>query len=1202
LKNYLRVVLSLILALVFATPAFAAITGTISGTVTDSSGAVVPGAKVVALDQQTGISRMTTSDSKGFYSFPDLAIGNYSISTSVTNFQSFEAKDIRIDANSAVRTDISLKVGSVTTKMVVTANPVTVETVSSSTGEVIDSEKMTAVPLNGRSFTDLLALQPGVAPYAVETGGALAPSGSLTTGNVSVNGGRGASNGFMVNGIDVNDGVENSTAIVPNLDSLEEFRIITSNYDAEYGNFSGGQVNVVTKGGTNVFHGEGFEFLRNTVFNARGYSFLTTPPTRGNYNQSIYGGTFGGPIKKDKIFFFGDFQGTYQKIGTSDSSSTPSATDLTGNVTDWATLLNGYGGTVNGTGWAGVLTNRLGYTVSANEPYFGASCTTTTACVFPGYTIPTRAWDPVAAPIIAAKYIPTPNSSQSNAKFAGGLQPYFVTTANSNTLKDYKEGGRVDFNTRYGDLFAYYFLDRDIVGNPYGGGTDGQFPDATQDRAQMANIGITTIFKNNSVNSFRFGYVRNAAQIGNPTYKTPGPSLGSLGFVTPWGPTGGIGNIASGLAGVPQISISEGGSFGTPTETQGRYVNTFQWVDNYTKVVGTHTYQFGVNYHYDQIDERNYYDVNGGFSFADSNETGLGFADFLLGAENGSFTQASPQILDSRSHYAAGYVQDSWRIKNNLTLNYGVRYEITTPWYDTQNKLETIIPGEQSVVFPGAPKGWVFPGDRGVHRTLGPIHYDKFAPRFGFAYVPKTSGSWMDKVTGGDKLSIRGSVGFFYTNFQDESGFVEVGDAPYGLYYQAPVQTMLSTPYVDRGTQNIELQKFPFSFPPTNVSASNPDNNIPWASYEPLSSSDAIGANNTTPYIESYFLGLQRELGRGTVLTLNYVGSQGRHLADSQEANPGVASICLGLTAATLAPGQAACKPKAESNKYELKNGSYVYGTRTLDQDNGEGLAFGANPYLNTNATSNYNSAQISLKHNSKIWNALIGYTYGKSMDDASTLTDYANPFNASKSYSLSSYNVKQYMVASYTVHIPVEMWTANRTVRLIAGGWSVTGITKMAAGQPIAMSDSEDWSLCGCSGVDFPYYTPGNLFAGGAKGAHNPRDFVSGTSTRYPYFNTSLFTAEGKEGAAYGIAGNSLRRFFPGPGLDHTDVTIQRDFHLYHAHTVAVRLEAFNVLNHAEFAAPTGSVTSSTFGVVSAQDGAPNGPRILQVAAKYSF
>jgi hypothetical protein len=1191
MKTSTRIVLSLAMILAIVIPAFAAITGVISGTITDSSGAVMPGVSVVVLNEQTGIRQTRVSDSKGFYSFPALDVGTYTISTTQTGFESYQQTGIKVDANSSIRGDITLKVGSVNQVEEIQSNSVQVETQSSQLGEVIEADKITAVPLNGRAFTDLLALQPGVSPYVGKAeGGAGAVSGSLNAGNMSINGGREASNGFMVNGGDVNDGVENGTAIVPNLDSISEFRIITDNYDAEYGNFSGGQVNVVTKSGTNHWHGSGFEFLRNTVFNARGYSFVTPAPARGPYTQNIYGGTFGGPVKKDKMFFFADYQGTKRSIGTTDSAQAETAADMAGNVADMMSVLP-MNNQVVGTGWAGVLSKRLGYPVTAGENYWTSACASTTQCVFPGAVIPTKVWSSAVPALM--KYLQAPNSVGSN-----GL-PAFTTSASSTTLTDNKEAGRIDLNTRYGTLFGYYFLDNDAVGNPYAGGTAGGFPAATQGRAQMSNVGLTTTLKNNAVNTFRFTYMRSATHTNNPTYSTPGPSLTSLGFVTPWSSaTGGTGNIYGPLAGVPQISV-DGMSFGTPTETQAHIDNTFQWLDNYMKVIGTHTLQFGGNYHYDQIMERNYYDVNGGYSFSDANETGNGFADFLLGAEAGGFTQASPQILDSRSNYIASYVEDSWRARSNLTLNFGVRYEITTPWYDTQNKLETIIPGEQSKVFPGAPLGWVFPGDAGVSRTLAPIKYNKFAPRFGFAYAPKSSGGMFGKLFGnsGD-FSIRGGAGLFYTNYQDESGFVEVGDAPYGLYYQAPVPTMLESPYIDRGTQNIELAKFPFAFPPTNVSPSNPDNNIPWASLEPLSSSDAIGPHNTVPYIESYFLGLQRGIGRATVFTMNYVGSQGRHLANSEEANPGNAALCLSLSQKTqVAPGSSVCGPKLESQVYTAANGTVYQGTRPLD-----GLAFGANPYLLTTATSNFNSLQTQIKHSSKYWDVLVGYTFGRSMDNASALTDATNPFNPRLSYGLSEFDVTHYLVASYNVHLPLEKLTGNGFVKQIIGGWAISGITKMATGVPIGLSDSEDYSLTGASGVDFPYYTPGNLHAGGINGDHNPRDINPATGKHYPYFNTALFTAEGKEFSpktlGYGMAGNSRRRFFHGPGLDHTDLAVLRDFHIHESHVIQLRLEAFNFMNHAEFSNPSGSATSSTFGIISGSSNA----RILQVAAKYKF
>ena len=1190
-----------ILMLFFAVSAYAAITGVISGTVTDSTGAVIPNVTVVAVEQATGVKHTVVTDSRGFFSFPVLDIGTYTINATQTGFESFHETDIKVDANSSVRADMQLKVGSVTQTEEVTSNAVQVETQSTQLGEVIESDKITAVPLNGRAFTDLLALQPGVSPYIATSESASGPgksvSGDLNAGNMSINGGREGSNSYMVNGGDVNDGVENGTAIIPNLDSISEFRIITNNFDAEYGNFSGGQVNVVTKNGTNQWHGSGFEFLRNTIFNARGYSFVTPAPARGAYNQNIYGGTFGGPIKKNKIFFFADYQGTKQSIGTTDSTQVPSAADLTGNLSDLAFLMTPANNDfVNGNGWAAVLTKRLGYTVTANEPYYtDSACTTAPSadqCVFPNAVIPKSAWDPVSANLF--KYFPTANSVINSNASPTGTVPAFVTNTAANTLTDNKEAVRVDFNTRYGTLFAYYFLDNDLVGSPYGGGTAGGFPTSNTTRAQLANLGLTSTFKNNSVNTFRFTYMRSAWHSSNPEFTEPGPSLASLGFVTPWGPAGGVSPVVPGLEGVPEISI-DGMSFGTPNATDGHFDNTFQWLDNYMKVVGLHTFQIGLNYHYDQIDERNYTGENGVYSFSDDSETGDGFADFLLGAEAGGYTQSSVQILDDRSYYAAAYFEDSWRARPNLTLNYGIRYEITTPWWDRDNKIETIVPGEQSKVFPGSPEGWVFPGDAGVPRTLAPIKYNKFAPRFGFSYAPSgSSEGFMSKLLGGPGMSsIRGGFGLFYTNYQEESGYQEAGDSPYGEYYQASVPTMLSSPYVDRATQNIEIPKFPFNWPPKNVSVSNPFNGYDWAAAEPISESFAVGVNNTVPYLEEYYLGIQRGLGRSTVFTANYVGTQGRHLANAEESNPGNAALCLSYSGAALAHGQSKCGPKLEGQDYTLANGTVVPGTLLMNiQDNA--VAFGTNPLQETTGTSNYNSLQTNLKHTSKMWDILLGYTFGRSFDDASGLDDGTYVLNPHLSYGLSEYNVTQYFVASYNLHLPFANWVGNNWGKRIVGGWSITGISKFATGTPVHISESNDKSLTAVNQGDEPNYTPGNLNGGGLLGDHNPRDINPLTNKHYPWFNTTLFSQE-----TLGVYGDAHRRFFAGPGLDHTDLAILREFHLHEAHTIQFRAEAFNVLNHTEFGAPSGSVTSSSFGVISS--GGSN-QRVMQVAVKYRF
>jgi hypothetical protein len=1165
----MRVVLSLTLVLALAIPAYAAITGTISGTVMDQTGAAIRGVTVVALNQDTGVRQTVVTDASGFYSFSALGVGTYTISASQPGFETFDETGIKVDANSSMRTDLQLKVGATLTTELVQSNAVQVETQSTQLGEVIGSARIVSVPLNGRSYTDLLALQPGVSPYNATTEGTTTGvSGNLNPGNVSINGGREASNGFMVNGGDVNDGLNNGAAIIPNLDSISEFRIITNNFDAEYGNFSGGQVNVVTKSGTNSFHGSGFEFFRNTDLDAANYY---ARGVRGAFNQNIYGGTVGGPIRKDKVFFFADFQGTNQTEGTTQNYPVYSNADLTGNLTDQASVLTG---AVSSTGLASYLSNKLGSTVSENEPYYQSSCTGTswtpgssTGCVFPGAVIPQKAWDPAAAGML--KYIPTSNTSE-------GGQPFYETSAFSETLSDYKEAGRVDASSRYGTLFAYYFLDNDSYANPYAGSTVPGFPAVTTGRAQMANLGLTTTRKSSAVNTFRFTYMRTATHTNNPS--AAAVQLSALGFVTPWGPTGGISTINPALAGVPNVNFNNF-NFGNPTETQAKFNNTFQWLDDYIKVVGTHTFQFGGNYHYDQIMERNNYAVNGLFAFNGA-ETGLDFADYLLGAVEsaGGFVQASKQLLDSRSNYVAAFAEDSWRARSNLTLNYGVRYEIITPWYDTTNKLETAIPGVQSVVFPGAPLGYLVPGDPGVARTLAPIKYNHFAPRFGFAYAPKATDGFLGKLTGGDMTSIRGGFGIFYTNIQDESGFIEVGDAPYGDYYSSSFPVILSTPFVESTNLQVLPSPFPFVYPPTNVSAKNPDTTFNWASVEPISGSALYNVHNTVPYLESYFLGVQREVARNTVVTANYVGSHGHHQLTFEESNPGNPALCLSLNAAALAPGQTPCGPYGESDAYTLANGTVVNGTRQAF-----GLALGSNGYMSTVGTTNYNSLQLNFKHSSELWDVLLGYTYGRSFDDGSGLTDVTNVLNPKRSYGLSNYDFTQYFVASYTVHLPFDRFIdRNGWEKQVVGGWAVSGITKFATGTPITISENDDRSLIGTGGVDEPDYTPGKLV-----GNHNPR-------ANMPYFNTSLFTEE-----PVGQVGSSQRRFFHGPGLDDTDIALLRNFHIHESHTAQFRAEAFNVFNHAQFNNPNGNWNNtSAFGIVTSA----NAPRIMQIAVKYQF
>lgn len=1211
----------LVVVLAGATALWAGITGSISGIITDPSGSVMPGVTVTANNTLTGVQRTIQTDAKGFYNFPDLPVGDYTILAEQKGFKEFSKTGIHIDANSAIRVDIKLEIGTVAEKVTVSSSAVQVETQSTQMGEVIGSQKITAVPLNGRDFTDLLNLQPGVVPsaYAAQAPGlndrTVSGSNALNSGNQSINGQREAANGFMINGANANEGKNNGTAVIPNLDSIEEFRIITNNFDAEYGNYSGGQINVVTKSGTNQFHGDLFEFNRNTAFNGRDWY----APSIGKLIQNQFGGTVGGPIKRDKTFFFADYQGTRLIDGQTATAYVPSAADRTGDLTDQIDNLTG---SVQGTAWAQTLSARLGYPVTNGEPYYTTGCTSTTQCVLPNAQLPTTDFSPAAAGILP--YIPQPSTNlPANA-------PYnFATSAAEQRLRDDKAGIRVDQNTAgFGMISGYWHVDDDTNNSPYpnGGANVPGFNALSNSRAQIFVLSDTKSFGSTAVNEFRFSYLRSANHLFTPQGGL-GPSLTSLGFTAPAGSgssfNGGIAPIASDLEGVPSVSFAMLGlNIGVPSDTTRQFNNTFQWQDNFTKIIGRHSIKFGGQFHYDQINDRNFYGENGAFTF-DGSESGSDIVDFLLGAP-ALLIQASEQILDSRSKYTGLYAQDSWRVTPNLTFNYGLRWEFSQPWYDTQNKIETLVPGEQSVVFPGAPLGWVVPGDPGVPSTLAPTQYHNFSPRLGLAYSPGADSGLLAKITGGPgKMSIRAGYGIFYTSVEDLTQFQEIGDPPYGLFYVSPAPPLFETPYIDRGSGNSEGQRFPFVFPPTNVGPKNPDTTFNWAGVEPLSGTLAYDPHNVLPRAEDYELSIERQFGSNTVLSVSYVGNQGHKLISVIEANPGNPTLCLQLIQlnALTSSGQncsGAAPPNfgsgyGEGQQYILPAGvgypsaananvelippSQCGGTTGVNcVVNTTYTVLGPNfadvPYEATIAQSSYNSLQINLKHSSGLSSFLFGYTYSKCMDNASGLQEGLNPFDPRESIGLCIFDVTQNFVASYDTRIPFDriFHATSGFANKIAAGWAVSGITTFATGLPVTLTESDDNSFTGTQGgeaqIDLPDYSGGPVLQ-----TTNPRK--GGT-----YFNTSLFSPE-----AYGTIGNARRRFFHGPGLNNWDMALIKDTNLTETKSLEFRFEAFNIFNHAQFSANAssgfGDVDSTGFGVITSTYGQP---RILQAALKFLF
>jgi hypothetical protein len=1157
------------------------ITGSISGVITDPTGAVIPGATVTATAVSTNIQHTAVTDSKGFYSFPALNVDEYELSARQAGFRDFLERGITINANSQIRVDIKMQLGSVANTVTVQSDALQVETESTQMGDLIQGSQVVSMPLDGRSYIDLMALQPGVSPYqgtstdVIGIGGS-GVSGDLSNGTQSVNGGRVTANGFMVNGADAQEGVLNGAAIIPNLDSIAQFRIITNNFNAEYGNFSGGQVNVVTKSGTNQFHGDAFDFLRNTDLDARNYY----APTRGVYIQNQFGGTIGGPIRRNRIFWFADYQGTRQIIGTTQNFPVPSLADRSGNLADQESQLensapaNGGLG-VQGNYWAGLLSSELGYPVTAGEPYYTQGCANTSACVFPNAVIPQNAISPVAQNMM--KYIPLPNRTQSGT-------PFYATSAYDETLNDDKGGLRVDANTRYGALFGYYFYDKFTSINPYWTGNVPGFNSSSQGRAQMANLGLTTTINSSTVNDVRLVYLRNVNLIGDPIAgQGLGVSLASLGFNTPWGPTGGFAFATPEVDGVPPMNFNNY-SFGVSSRVENQYNNTFQIIDNFSKIIGTHSLQFGADLHYDEIIERSFYSTAGGFNFG-GQETGYDFSDYLIGAPN-FFSQGAAVLQDDRGIYYGVYAQDSWRATPTLTLNYGLRWEVSTPWYDTTNKLETLIPGQQSLVFPGAPTGMVFPLDPGVPRGTAPVRYGNFAPRIGIAYAPNVTDGFLHKLLGGaGKSSIRAGYGIFYTAIEDETAFLEGGDTPYGYGYGSTGPILLASPYVIRATGQVQPNFFPFTFPPKNTSPQHPDTTFPWASTLPIAGAEYLYPHNVLPYTEEFELSFQRSLGTGTVATLSYVGTVGRQNLTFLESNPGNQALCLELSnPANVAPGSATCGPGGEQGVYTLANGQVVNSTRPVF-----GADFGSNPYMKTMASSSYNSFQASLRNSQKYGNFLIAYTYAKSIDNGSGTLDATNPYNPGLSRALSLFNVPQDLTASYTISLPFDElgWKSGWGKR-VTGGWAISGIATFASGMPVSLIENDDRSLSGTQSdnIDVPSYagTGAKLFVN-----KNPR-------SAQPYFNPNYFVAE-----TLGQVGDVMRRYFSGPGLLNFDTALLKSTQITEGTQLQFRAETFNTFNHTQFNNPSGVFNNSGVGgfgyVTSAQP-----PRIMQVALKLLF
>jgi hypothetical protein len=506
-------------------------------------------------------------------------------------------------------------------------------------------------------------------------------------------------------------------------------------------------------------------------------------------------------------------------------------------------------------------------------------------------------------------------------------------------------------------------------------------------------------------------------------------------------------------------------------------------------------------------------------------------------------------------------------------------------WSEKYNQIPAFRLGQQSQVYPTAPIGLVYPTDAGVPPTLVP-QKNRWGPRLGIAYSPAMSNGLLGKIFGGPgKTSIRAGYGIFYSVIQGNTIAIDEPQPPYGLSYTSKAPPLFATPFISAADGETHVQPFPLTFPPLNASVNHPNPNIDFSPFLPQAGMTAPYGGNTYPYNENYFLSIERQLGTTSVLSLSYAGSQAHHLLIVYSANPGNPALCLALSKpSAVAPGTSTCGPYAEDATYVSASGQVFHGTRGPLGSN-----FANDDYEGSFGNSSYNSLQASLRHTSKRLDLMLAYTFSKSLDQSSSISDPVNPFNYRLMRGLSAWDLTHNLVATYQYQLPLDLF--SRRAKLLTSGWAISGITRLSSGFPVTISSDADNSLMGSlpngvnnHSIDLPDYNGGPLNLN-----HNPRNGL-------PYFDASLFSPN-----ALGTPGTASRRSFHGPGMLNFDLALLRSFRLSEAKALQFRLETFNTFNHAQFFGPVavdGDIDSRLFG--QAVRAAP--PRLVQVALKFTF
>jgi Carboxypeptidase regulatory-like domain/TonB dependent receptor len=1155
-------------------------TGGITGVVTDPSGAVVGGAKVTVTDVDRGISVTTVTTSNGEYVVRPLKIGRYNVTVELKGFKRTEVGPVTVDVQSRPEVNVQLQVGGVTEVVKVTTEGPQLQTETSDLGQVVDSNTIVTLPLNGRNFAQLALLGAGVGPS--EPG-----SRVETSYGFSSNGARSLQNNFQLDGIDNNSDLGDvlngsSYVIQPSVDAIAEFKVQTNSYSAEFGRGNGAVMNAVIKSGTNQFHGDAYEFFRNDVLDARN---AFDEFGRTGYQQNQFGATFGGPIRKDKTFFFGDYEGLRIRQALPQLILVPTPAEIAGDFssflsttpvsqvdTNGNTIPKTYALDCNGHHtYQGEIFNTYKTQVSTlnADGYCGVPIGVNAAGQ-PTNIFPKSLIDPLAARLSAL--FPAPNVNISGSNFLS--EPKRSEDQNNFDI-------RVDnrFNDKDSIFGRFSYEDQpSFIPSPFGNALDGGgFQDGYQDDSyRSVAISWSHIFSGNTINELRLGYNRinsHRLQLNSDT-----DVAAQLGFPgVPYEP--GTNN-----GGLPTMTIDDGtatiGSSGflPSVEKQNAYVIA----ENLTKVYGRHSMKFGTELRFIEFtilqpaQSRGSLDYASGFTDNPGAPTtgGEAYATFLLGLTDGASITNIHNVDYHRENYAF-FAQDDFRVTQKLTLNLGLRYELFSVVKARFNELANfdfscnclIIPrGQETPLTPTL--AMTLPVRR--NGTPGLISPDltNFAPRVGLAY----------QIT--NKLVLRTGYGIFYGG--EENGpysnpspgfnppFFVTQEWAQPCYLPAANQS-----YPSGTGANCSINGL------THLSSGFPSNALTDPNTPTLFSESS---NLTTPYVQQWHLGIQYELPSQMLLDIAYAGSHGADLYGMYNGNQAAINVAFCETP----PNTPQNCPTAPRRPFPTIDG-------TIDT-------------LRANDFSNYNALQVHLeKRMSHGLEFGVSYTYAHALDDASSASlgslnngDFRNQLQPGLEYGSSDFDLRQRFTVNYAYQLPFGRGqalggNASGAMNQLIGNWQVAGIVTAQTGNWFTITDA----VTNVSTVD----------GGGTVGYYEVRPNVVGNPNGKPclagtIFNTCAFV----NNSIYYTFGDAGRNIVRGPGLQDWDFSIFKMFPISEQRRFEFRTEFFNIWNHVNpLLGPVGAISEEPVAVEfgTPQFGHPiaaRDPRFIQFGLKFYF